>query len=112
MKYYFLMAIMLASGSVQAKWFTLDRVDDFTDEAVKAVVYEDENVRLQFNPNFYDVISSGEVNTRLGMKLYVSSKRGLFEPNSSLELRVDKQELHTRVNTGLKLTPLGAFSPV
>lgn len=94
MSRFFLVTMMLLSCSVQAEWSVIDKIDDFTDEEVKAVVYDDLNVRLQFNIETFHMIVSNDVSASIGMMLYVTSKSGLFEPNSILELRVDKQKVH------------------
>jgi len=79
-----LVILMLISdyGYTQSVWTAIDEVDPFTDEGIKAVVYEDAVHRIQINAE-----------TESSIAMYLSRKQGTFEPNTTLELRIDKNPL-------------------
>jgi len=86
----FVFTLALSSSSM-ADWKALVEIDDFTDEEIRAVVYEDEQVRLQFNLDEAIIAVKGmEPVKNEAMFVYVSSHQGLFEPNTTLEWRVDQ----------------------
>ena len=69
-------------GQAQSLWTAIDEVDQFTDEGIKAAVYEDDTHRIQIS-----------VETEKTIAMYLSSKGGTFEPNTKLEMRIDKNPM-------------------
>ena len=79
----FLCLLMISNlGHAQSVWTVVDEVDPFTDEGIKAVVYEDDTHRIQIS-----------IENEKSLAMYLRLKRGTFEPNTILEMRVDKNPM-------------------
>lgn len=80
----------LAVGVAQADWRAVIDQDDFTDEEVRYVLFENEDIRLQFSLDESVIIVAGEeMGRNESVFAYVRTKKGLFEPNTPMEWRVD-----------------------
>ena len=91
-----IISLILASG-LFGEWLKVDKVDDFTDEKTTYATYSTEKHKIQI---------SKEKNN--GVWFYIKRKQiGHFEPNSIIELRVDKQDTKvikpTLINKAAKL---------
>ncbi len=76
-------ALMLLTFAqiVNADWTFVNKVDEFTDKSVRYAVYSDANHRIQLS-------HQGEA-----VWMFISRKKiGTFEPNGTIEMRVDKNE--------------------
>ena len=85
-----LLALVIFSQSAAAQWSGIDTVDDFTDEDIKMVVYDDENIRLQFNVEETYIMG----NKVEAMFIYLSTKKlaQTFEPQTEVDYRIDKNK--------------------
>lgn len=79
---FFFLLMISEYGHAQSIWTAVNEVDPFTDEQLKGVVYEDDTHRIQIS-----------IENEKSIAMYLDLKRGTFEPNTTLELRVDKNPL-------------------
>jgi len=79
---FFVFLMISEYGVAQSSWTAVDDVDAFTDKEFKAVVYEDDTHRIQIS-----------IETENSIAMYLVLKRGTFEPNTTLELRVDSNPM-------------------
>jgi hypothetical protein len=102
-----MLSLMLVSG-LFAEWTVVDKVDDFTDKKEKYVVYNDKKHKIQ--------ISKSEDNQ---IWFYIQRKElGHIEPNTIIELRVDKNKttiinplLLAELTAMMKTSPLYEWEP-
>lgn len=81
MRNIFVFLLFALSMPAFAEWASVNKVDPFTDKKVRYAVYSDENHRVQISYQ------------GTAVWMFVTRKKiGTFEPNTLIELRVDKNK--------------------
>lgn len=94
----------LFSSLAQANWTSVVDKDDFTDEELRYVIFENEVIRIQFNiDELVFIVRSEEISRSDSLFAYVTATEGLFHPNTPIEFRVDDHPTQ-------KVEPLDATS--
>lgn len=87
MRYFVFLLLLSLSVSAAAKWRIINKVDVFTDEKIRYAEYDGSFHLLRFKRE--------KDNGRNGVWMYIFRKEsGGIEPNTDIDLRVDKKKAH------------------
>ena len=92
MKFITLLLLIISSQSL-ANWSFNESTDEFTDQNIKLVSFEDKNHFIQIQKDKDHKVW-----------MLINKKKGTFNPQGKVEIRVDKNKTYTRSKEDSKLT--------